>query len=114
MTSRIQLLIHFFLSYFHTKIQILNDVEYSKSGQEYPCDRSKVLSPKRQDTFETKLKITRKQKEQRQEMHEAVRNMVGIFKTSIICNNSHNLIKLCTTFVEKTCNQILLKSLFFF
>ena len=35
-----------------------------RSSVEYPHERSKVHSPKRQDIFETNLKIKRKQKEQ--------------------------------------------------
>ena len=41
-----------------------------KSNAEYPCDRSKVHSPKRQDKYETDLKIKRKQKKQGLGIHE--------------------------------------------
>ena len=37
----------------------------AKSGVEYPCKRSEVHSPRRQDKFETNLKIKQKHKEQR-------------------------------------------------
>ena len=40
------------------------------SSVQNPCERSDVHSPKRQDKFETNLKIKRKQIEKKLGMHE--------------------------------------------
>ena len=49
----------------------------TRSSVEYPCERSKVHSPKRPDKFETYLKIKRKQKEQRFGIHEITESSIN-------------------------------------
>ena len=53
------------------------DLNYDKSSIKYPCERSKVLSPKRKDELETNQKIKCQQKEQKLGIHEL------LYKTSV-------------------------------
>ena len=49
-----------------------NYFNYDKSSVEYPCERSKVHGPKRQDKLETNQKIKRQRKEQKFGIHELI------------------------------------------